>query len=99
MDELIEGFDDGAIEFVESADAGFCKLLIILKRVENATGEWSVEALEELEVDDAEAISLSRQSIATRMRDFLDQLFGSKFGQVVRERAELIVGEAPTQGF
>ena len=53
------------------------------KGAQQSGGERCVDALEELEEDKAHGIAAGRQSVSAGMRQFVDQVLGSEFGEVV----------------
>ena len=58
IDELIERSEDRAIEFVELACLGVDKAAIVFERFEDGAGERRIEFLEELQIDDADAVAI-----------------------------------------
>jgi hypothetical protein len=67
-------------------------------RIEQSGGEGSAESVEQLQEDQADRISLGRQSIAARTRQFLDEAFGAELGEVVAGRAEVVLFHGRAQG-
>src|SRR5437867_2220180 len=60
--------------------------------------EWGVDAVEELEKDQTEAIALRQEPVASRAREFLDQALPAVFGWLVTQRREAVVLGGTAQG-
>ena len=63
---------------------------IVSDWLENGRGEWRVDALEELEEQDANAEALRRQTVRLGLRHFEDQALGAQFGEVVAQLAQTV---------
>jgi len=59
---------------------------------EEAGGEWSIDALEELEEEYADAIALVGETVSTRVRKFVDEVLGAQFGEVLGQRCQGVLG-------
>ena len=55
------------------------------ERLEETRGEWSIDALEQLQEEDADGIALVGETVATRVGQFFDQGFGAEFGEIVAQ--------------
>jgi hypothetical protein len=72
---------------------------IVSNRVESGGGEWRVDAVEELEEQDAHAEALRRQAVRLGLRYFEDQALGAQFGQVVPQLAQPVRGGGRAKRF
>ena len=52
----------------------------------------------QLQINDAEAIAFGEQTITVGVRDFLHQAFGPKFGDLVAQGGEPVLGRRQAQG-
>ena len=77
IDELIERDHDGAIEFVELGGFGIDEASVIFERLENGAGERRIEFLEELQINDADAVAIRSQAIASGFVEPLNETFSS----------------------
>jgi hypothetical protein len=81
-DEGIEIVDDTLIEAIELRsplrfDPGIC-----FEGAEKACREWSIDAFEELQEDEADRVPLREELIASRVRELGDEAFGTEFREV-----------------
>src|SRR5437763_13556091 len=90
---------DTSVELVEGASAVFREEGIISNRLEGGCAEWSVDAVEEFQEQDADAETLRGETVALGLGNFDDQVLGAQFGQVVAQLAQTISGGGQAEGF
>src|SRR5216683_3312112 len=71
---------------------------VVSDRLENGRSEWRVDAMEELEEQDADAEALWRQAVRLGLRHFDDQALGAQSGQVVAQVAQTVRGGGRGEG-
>ena len=76
-DEGVEVVDDALIEAVELRSPLRFEPSIQLDGAEKACREWGIDALEELQEDEADRVPLREELIAARVREFGDKPFGA----------------------
>ena len=79
VNEFVEIVDNALIEPVELRSALAFELGVRLDGREQAGSQRSIDALEELQEDEADRITVGEEPVATGMRQLLDQAFGTKF--------------------
>src|SRR5918996_4862977 len=89
--EVIERVGDALVEAVQLRELLRRNLGLGEERSQEPGGKRSVEAVEELEEDHAEAVALGEQSIPPRMRKLFDQPLGAQLGNIVAQRREPVV--------
>ena len=90
---------EAGVELVEGTTAVFWEEGIISDRLEGGCAEWSVDAVEEFQEQDADPETLRGETVALGFRDFDDQVLGAQFGQVVAQLAQAIRGGGQAEGF
>ena len=88
--ELIEGVVDAGVELIESAAPIVRKKSIAGDRLEGGCAEWSVDAMEEFQEQDADPETLRSEAVALGLGDFDDQALGTQLGQVVAQLTQTI---------
>jgi hypothetical protein len=66
--------------------------------VEESSGEWSVDAVEEFQEDQVDGISLSQQLVAARAGQLFDKAFHAELGEVVSKRGQAVLLGGGAQG-
>ena len=66
--------------------------------LQNAGGQRGIDAVEQLQKDQADRVTRGRQAIAAGARQLLDQAFGAQFGEVVAQRGQAVLLAAAAQG-
>jgi hypothetical protein len=79
LDECIEIIDDTLVEAVELRSPLGFEASIWLDGAEKACGEWGIDALEELQEDEANRVSLPEELIAARVRELGNKAFRAEF--------------------
>ena len=67
-------------------------------RVEERGGERSVDAVEEFQEDEADRISVGRQTVAAGVGQFFDKAFRAKLGEIVPKGGQAILLCSTTDG-
>jgi hypothetical protein len=89
-DECIEIVEDALVEAVELGPPLGLEPSIRLEGAEKACREWGIDALEELQEDEADGVSVREELIAARVGEFSNKAFGAEFREVVAERGERV---------
>ena len=76
-DEFVEIVDDALIEAVELRSALAGELAVHFEGREKARGQRSVDALEQLQEDEADRIAAREEPVAAGVRQLLEQTFGT----------------------
>ena len=90
-EERIEVSDDPLIQPIEAMEFLFGQTRVRADGIEQTSSERRVDAFEEFQEEDAEAISLGHESVAPRVRDLFDEAFRAKRRQIVAEGAETVL--------
>ena len=90
-DQGVEIIDDALVEAVELRPPLGFEPSIRLDGAEKACREWGIDALEELQEDEADRVSLREELIAARVRELGNKAFGAEFREVVAERGERVM--------
>src|SRR6266516_6651857 len=85
VEEEIEGTIDGGVQVIELAAAVVGKHGVVSQWRDDSGTEWGVDAVEELEEQDADAEALGCQAVGLGLRDFDDHALDTQFGQVVAQ--------------
>src|ERR687892_269182 len=96
--EVIERVGDALVEAVQLRELLRRNLGLGEERSQEPGGKRSVEAVEELEEDHAEAVARGEQPIPPRMRKLFDQPLGAQLGNIVAQRREPVVAGGLAQG-
>ena len=88
VNEGVEVIDAALVEAVELRSAVAWKRCVGLDRREQAGGQRSVDALEELHEDEADRIALGQEPAAAGAPRLFDETFCAQFGEIVAERGE-----------
>ena len=66
--------------------------------MEESSGERSVDAVEEFQEDQADRISLGRQTVAAGARQLFDKAFRAQLGEVVSKGGQAVLLRSATEG-
>ena len=66
--------------------------------MEESSGEWSVDAVEEFQEDQADRIPLGRQTVASGVGQLFDKAFRAQLGEVVPKGGQAVVLRSATEG-
>ena len=80
---MVEGVGKALVQAVERRAVGVGEGLVSGDRVEESSGERSVDAVEEFQEDQADRISLGRQTGAAGAGELFDKAFGAQLGEIV----------------
>ena len=95
---MVEGVGKALVQAVERRAVGVGEGLVSGDRVEESSGERSVDAVEEFQEDQADRISLGRQAVAAGAGQLFDQAFGAQLGEVVSEGGQVALRRSATKG-
>src|SRR6266404_3942252 len=80
---MVEGVGKALVEAVERRALAVGEGLVSGDRVEESSGEWSVDAVEEFQEDQADRISFGQQTVAAGAGQLFDKAFGAQLGEIV----------------
>jgi hypothetical protein len=83
IEEGIQRMIDSGIELIEVCASLGGEGGVVLDRLENGRCEWRVDAMGELEEQDADAQAVRREAVGLGLGDFDDEPFGAELGQIV----------------
>jgi hypothetical protein len=83
--QTIEIVDDPLVQPIELMPVDVLEARIAVDRLEEPRGQRRVDAFDELEEDDTEAIAVREQAISPRPRHFLHEALGTQCREVVAE--------------
>ena len=89
-EQTIEIVDDPLVQPIELMPFHVLEARIAVDRLEEPRGQRRVDAFEELEEDDTEAIAVREQAVSPRPRHFLHEALGAQFREVVAELRQVI---------
>src|SRR5438309_1661585 len=89
--ELIQILSDPLIEPVELRLLLWRQFSVACKRMQETSGQWSVNAFEQFEEHEANPVTLRQQAIPARFGNSLDQAFGAQLGEIVAKRTQAIL--------
>src|SRR5271165_428952 len=95
---MIEGVGKALVKAVELRALRVGQGLVSGNRVEESGGKWSVDAVEEFQEDQADRISLDRQTVAAGAGQLFDEAFRAKLGEVVSKGGQAILLSGATEG-
>ena len=99
VEEEIEGTVDGGVQVIELTTASVREDGVVSEWLENASAEWGVDAVEELQEQHADTHALWSQAVGLGLRHFENQTLGAQFGQVVAQLAQTVCGGGCAKGF
>ncbi len=88
--KCIQIVTDSLIQAIELAALLFDQNVVAAEWRQQTGGERRINLFEELAEDQADRIALADQSIATGVRDLLDQAFDAQLGEVITERRQRV---------
>jgi hypothetical protein len=100
-EQAVEIIDDALVEPVELMPLGVVDAGIAAERLQEPRGQRCVDALEELEEDDADPVALGEKPVAARPRDPVDEALGAelrKVGAEGRQTLARIIHERESPG-
>src|SRR5271163_1386173 len=89
-DVLIEAIERRAFVVQESSVAG--------NRLQKAGGQRGIDAVKQLQEDQADRVTRGWQAIAAGARQLLDQAFGAQFGEIVAQGGQAVLLTAAAEG-
>jgi hypothetical protein len=89
--EMVEGVGNALVSAVERRAPAVGEGLVSGDRVEESSGERSVDAVEEFQEDQADRISLGRQTVAAGAGQLFDKAFGAQLGEVVSKGGQAVL--------
>ena len=88
---MVEGVGKALIEAVERRTLAVGEGSVSGDRVEESSGQWSVDAVEEFQEDQADRISLGRQTVAAGAGQLFDKAFGAQLGEVIAQGGQAVL--------
>jgi hypothetical protein len=88
VNERVEVVDDPLVGAIELRSGLAGKRCVGPHRRDEAGGQRSVDALEELQEDEADRIALGQEPVARGVRQLFDETSGAQFGEIVAQRGE-----------
>src|SRR5713101_2406188 len=99
VEESSEGTIDGGVELIEFTTAIIREDGVVSEWLEDTSGEWGVDAVEELQEEDADAHALWTQAVGLGLGYFEDQTLGTQFGQVIAQLTQAVRVGGHAEGF
>src|SRR5579859_7701157 len=90
IEEGIQRVIDAGIELIEVCASVGGKVGVMPDRLENSGSEWRVDAMGELEEQDADTHALWRDPVGLGLRYFDDEVLGAELGQVVAQLGQAV---------
>ena len=91
LHEFVEIVDDALIQTVELRPVLAVERSVALDRREQAGSQRRVDALEELQEDEADRIALGQEPVAAGVRQLFDETFGAQFEPIVAQGRERVL--------
>src|SRR6478672_4535233 len=95
---MVEGVGKTLVKAVERRALGVGEGLVDGNRVEESSDERSVDAVEEFQEDQADRISLGRQTVAAGAGELFDKAFGAQLGEIVAKGGQAVLLRRATEG-
>ena len=99
VQEISECAIDGGVDVIELTTAIVREDGVVSEWLEETGAEWGVDAVEELQEEDAEAHALWTQAVGLGLGYFEDQTFGTQFGQVIAQLTQTVRVGGQAEGF
>src|SRR5438132_4896989 len=95
---MVEGVGKALVKAVERRALAVGEGLVGGDRVEESSGERSEDAVEEFQEDQADRISLGRQTVASGAGQLFDKAFGVQLGEIVAKGGQAVLLRSATEG-
>src|SRR5947209_20630413 len=95
---MVEGVGKALVKAVERRALAVGEGLVSGDRVEESSGQRSVDAVEEFQEDQADRISLGRQTVASGAGQLFDKAFGAQLGEIVAKGGQAVLLRSATEG-
>ena len=95
--EMVEGVGKTLVKAVKRRALGVGEGLVGGNRVEESSGQRSIDAVEEFEEDQADRISFGRQAVAAATGQLFDKAFRAEFGEVVSKGGQAVLFGSATE--
>ena len=95
---MVEGVGKTQVKAVERRALGVGEGLVGGNRVEESSGQRSINAVEEFQEDQADQISFGRQAVAAATGQLFDKAFRAEFGEVVSKGGQAVLSGSAIEG-
>ena len=96
--QFIEIVHDTLVEAVQLGLLGF-QLRVTAEGAQQTGSKRGIDALEQLQEDEADRISLRQEAVAPGVGKLLEEALGPEFGEIVAQRSQRVLNRVAAQSF